>query len=93
MMLAYKLTEDEKCSLNYIKQIPRHFKHNKEGLIVKSNQMLTADLREVIRSEGYVLEDNYRMELIYLTKNDLNRLRHPLTNYILLVKKGKLLSI
>ena len=29
------------------------------------------------------------MKLVYLTKNDLNRLRHRLRNYILLVKKGK----
>ena len=51
--------------------------------------MLTADLREIIRSGAYALEDNYRMKLVYLTKNDLNRLRYPLKNYILLVKKGK----
>ena len=89
MILVYKSTKEEERSLNYIKQISIHFKHNKEGLIVKSNQMLTADLREVVRSEAYVLEDNYRMKLVYLTKNDLNRLRHPLRNYIFLVKKGK----
>ena len=51
--------------------------------------MLTVDLREVIRSEAYALENNYRIKVVYLTKNDLNRLRHPLRNYILLVKKGK----
>ena len=89
MILVYKSTKEEERSLNHIKQIPRHFKHNKEGSIVKSNQMLTADLREVIRSEAYALEDNYRMELVYLSKNELNRVRHPLTNYILLVKKEK----
>ena len=89
MILVYKSTKEEERSLNYIKQIPRHFKHNKEGSIVKSGQKLTADLREIIRSEAYALEDNYRMKLVYLTKNDLNRLRHPLRNYILLVKKGK----
>ena len=89
MILVYKSTKEEEHSFNYIKQIPRHFKHNKERSIVKSNQMLTADLGEVIRSEAYVLEDNYRMKLVYLTKNDLNRLRQPLRNYILLVKRGK----
>ena len=87
MTLVYKSTKEEERSLNYIKQIPRHFKHNEEGSIVKSDKMLTADLREGIRSEAYGLEDNYRMKLVYLTKNDLNRLRHPLRNYILLVKK------
>ena len=89
MILVYKLTKEEECSLNYIKQIPRHFKHNKEGSIVKSDQMLTADLKEVIRPEAYGLENNYRMKLVYLIKNDLNRLRHSLKNYILLVKNGK----
>ena len=89
MILVYKSTKEEESSLNYIKQIPRHFKHNKEGSMKKSNEMLMADLREVIRSEAFVLEDNYRMKLVYLTKNDLNRLKHPLRNYILLVKKGK----
>ena len=88
MIIVYKSTKEE-CSINCIKQIPRHFKHNKEGSIVKSDQMLTANLRDVIRSEAYGLEDNYTIKLVYLTKNDLNRLRHPLTNYILLVKKGK----
>ena len=68
MILVYKSTKEEEHSLNYIKQIPRHFKHNKKGSIVKSDQMLTADLREVIRSEAYVLEDNYRMKLVYLIK-------------------------
>ena len=87
MLLVYKSTKEEEHSLNYIKQITRHFKHNKEGSIVKSNQMLTGDLREVIRSETYVLEYNYEMKLVYLTKNDLNRLRHTLKNYILLVNK------
>ena len=87
MILVYKSTKEEERSLNYIKQIPRHFKHNKEGSIVKSDKMLTTDLREVIRSEA--LEDNHRMKLVYLTKNGLNRLRHPSRNYILLVKKGK----
>ena len=89
MILVYKSTKEEERSLNYIKQIPRHFKHNKEGSIVKSDKMLTTDLREVIRSEACALEDNHRMKLVYLTKNGLNRLRHPLRNYILLVKKGK----
>ena len=55
--------------------------------------MLTTDLREVIRCETYELEDNYRMKLVYLTKNDLNRLRHPLRNYILLSKNEKVKSI
>ena len=82
-------TKEKELSLNYIKQIPKYFKHNKEGSIVKSNQMLTADLREVIRSEVYALEDNYRTKLVYLSKNDLSRLKHPLRNYILLVKQGK----
>ena len=68
MILVYKSTKEEEHSLNYIKQILRHFKHNKKGSIVKSDQMLTADLREVIRSEAYVLEDNYRMKLVYLIK-------------------------
>ena len=67
MILVYKSTKEEERSLNYIKQIPRHFKHNKEGSIIKSNQMLTADLREVIRSQAYALEYNYRMKLVYLT--------------------------
>ena len=89
MILVYNSTKEEERSLNYSKQIPRHFKQNKERSIVKSDQMLTPNLREVIRSEAYVLEDNYRMKLIYLTKNGLNRLRHPLRNYILLVEKGK----
>ena len=89
MILVYKSTKEEERSLNYIKQIPRHFKHNKEGSIVKSDKMLTTDLREVIRSEACPLEDNHRMKLVYLTKNGLNRLRHPSRNYILLVKKGK----
>ena len=89
MILVYKSTKEEERSLSYIKQIPRHFKHNEEGSIVKSDQMLTADLREEIRSEAYALEDNYKMKLLYLTKNDLNRLRHLLRNYILLVKTGK----
>ena len=89
MILVYKSTREEEPSLSYIKQIPRHFKDIKEGLIIKSNQMLTADLRRVIRSEAYLLEDNYRIILVYLTKNDMNRLRHPSRNYILLVKKGK----
>ena len=68
MILIYKSTKEEESSLNYIKQIPRHFKHNKKGSIVKCDQMLTADLREVIRSEVYALEDNYRMKLVHLTK-------------------------
>ena len=89
MILVYKPTKEEEHSLNYIRQIPRHFKHNIEGLITKINQMLTTDLREVTRSEAYALEDHYRMKLVYLTKNDLNRLRHPLRNHNLLVKKGK----
>ena len=89
MILIYKSSKEEKRSLNYIKQISTLFKHNKDGLIVKSNETLMADLREVIRSEAYELEDNYRMKLVYLTKNDLNRLKHPLTNYILLIKKVK----
>ena len=89
MILVYKSTKEEDHLLNYHKQIPRHFKHNKEGSIVKSNQMLTADLREVIRSGACALEDNYRIKLVYLTKNELNRLRHLLRNYILLVKKRK----
>ena len=91
--LVYKSTKGEELSLNYIKQIPRNFKHNKEGSIAKGNQMLTADLREVIRPEAYAVEENYRMRLVYLTKNDLNTLKHPLTNYILLVKKEKIISI
>ena len=88
MILVYKSAKGEERSLNYMKQIPRHFKHNKEGLIVKSDQMLTADLRDVIRCEAYALEDNYRMKLIYLNKSNFNRLRHTLRNYILFVKKG-----
>ena len=67
MILVYKSTKEEERSLNYIKQIPRYFKHTKEGSIVKSDQMLTAELREVIRVEVYALEDNYRMKLVYLT--------------------------
>ena len=85
MILVFKSTKEEELSLNYIKQIPRQFKHIKEGSIIKSDQMLTTDLREVIRSEAYMLEDNYRIKLVYLTKNDLNRLGHPLRNYIFLV--------
>ena len=64
MMLVYKSTKEEERSLNYIKQIPRLVKHNKEGSIVKSDQMSTADLREVIRSEAYALENNYRIKLV-----------------------------
>ena len=30
VMLVYKSTKEEECSFNYIKQIPRHVKHNKE---------------------------------------------------------------
>ena len=89
MILVYRSTKEEEHSLNSIKQIPRHFKHNKEISIKKRDQMLMADLREVIRSEAYALQDKSRMKIVYVTKNDLNRLRHPLSNYILLAKKGK----
>ena len=89
MILLYKSNKEEERSLNYIKQIPRHFRNNKEGSIVKGDQMLTADLREGIISGAYALEDNYRMKLVSLTKNYLNRLKYPLRSYIFVVKKGK----
>ena len=78
MIPVYKSTKEEERSLNYMKQIPRYFKHNKKGSIVERDQMLMADLRKVITSEAYALENHYSMKLVYLTKNDLNRLRHPL---------------
>ena len=52
LMIKYINKNQQLPQLNYLKYLPDHFEINK-GSLVSDPELLTADLREIIKFESY----------------------------------------
>ena len=69
LTIKYINKDHQLPQLNYLKYLPDYFKTNKRGSVLDPD-LLTADLREIIRLESYEKESNVTHENVYTTEGD-----------------------